>query len=140
MTSAVLSPRTRRLVADYANLALWTLQGWLAMFFIAAGYAKLSEPMDTLTLLMGWPADVAESAVRAVGGLEVGLALGLLAPLASWRLGRPVLLMAATGLSTLALIMLGVHAARLELGLGLVNAVLLAFGLITLWGRARERR
>lgn len=140
MTTASLSPRARRLVADYANLALWTLQGWLAMFFIAAGFAKLTEPMDNLVMLLGWPSTVAESLLRGVGGVEIGLAVGLLAPLASWRLGRPVLLMAAAGLSALALIMLAVHAVRIDIGLALINAVLLALSLTVLWGRSRESR
>jgi hypothetical protein len=138
MNTAALSPRSRRLVADYANLALWTLQGWLSMFFIAAGYAKLTEPMANLTLLLGWPAAVSESLVRGVGGIEIGLAIGLLAPLASWRLGRPVLLMASATLSAMALIMLVVHATRLEPGLALINLVLFAFAAVVLWGRARE--
>lgn len=144
MTSAALTTRTTprhlRAQADYANLALWTLQGWLAMFFIAAGYAKLTEPLNNLVLLMGWPAVAAEGLVRGVGGIEIGLAIGLLAPLASWRMGKPVLLMAAAGLSALAFVMLGVHAVRIDIGLAIVNAVLLAFSLAVLWGRARETR
>ena len=43
MTSQTLSPARSRLNASYRNLTLWTLQGWLAMFFVAAGYAKLSD-------------------------------------------------------------------------------------------------
>ena len=39
MTSQTLSPARSRLNASYRNLTLWTLQGWIAMFFIAAGYA-----------------------------------------------------------------------------------------------------
>ena len=55
MTSQVLTPARSRLAASYRNLTLWTLQGWLAMFFIAAGYAKLSEPMTNLVerLILG---------------------------------------------------------------------------------------
>lgn len=38
------SPSQARLRRHQTNLALWTLQGWLAMFYIGAGYAKLTEP------------------------------------------------------------------------------------------------
>ena len=42
MTSTTLTPRSRA-KSDYLNLTLWTFQGWIAMFFIAAGYAKLAR-------------------------------------------------------------------------------------------------
>ena len=75
MTSQVLTPARSRLAASYRNLTLWTLQGWLAMFFIAAGYAKLSEPMTNLVELMKWPALVAENMVRGLGVAEIALAM-----------------------------------------------------------------
>ena len=37
MTTTTLSPIQSRSRAAYRNVALWTLQGWIAMFFIAAG-------------------------------------------------------------------------------------------------------
>ena len=39
MSSQALSPSQVRLRASYRNLTLWTLQGWLSMFFLAAGWA-----------------------------------------------------------------------------------------------------
>ena len=139
MRTALATPRTR-LYETYRNLSLWTLQGWLSMFFIAAGYAKLTDPIDNLVALMGWPAQMADGFVRGVGGVEIGLALGLLAPLISWRLGRPVLLMATAALSAMTLIMLGVHLMSFDIGLAVVNAILLAFGLTILWGRGCATR
>lgn len=65
------------------HLALWTLQGWIAMFFLAACYAKLTEPVDILPLMLGWPEMADEVFVRGVGALEIGLAAGVLAPLLS---------------------------------------------------------
>ena len=79
MTSQTLSPARSRLNASYRNLTLWTLQGWLAMFFVAAGYAKLSEPMANLVELMKWPALVAENMVRGLGVAEIVLAVLVLA-------------------------------------------------------------
>ena len=133
-TLPVSSPRARSRAA-YKNIALWTLQGWLAMFFIAAGYAKLTEPMGNLISLMHWPAMASDGFVRGLGGLEVALALGLLAPLASWRIGGPALLASAGGLAALTLVMAGVHAIGAEWGLVAVNLILLTMTGAVLIGR-----
>jgi hypothetical protein len=140
MTSQVLTPARSRLNASYRNLTLWTLQGWIAMFFIAAGYAKLSEPMSNLVELMRWPALAPENMVRGLGVAEIVLAVLVLAPLVSWKHGRPLLVTAAAGLLALETIMLGVHALGLEFGLALTNLALIAMTAPVLWHRAREAR
>lgn len=127
-----------RLNASYLNLTLWTLQGWVAMFFVAAGYAKLTEPVSTLTALMGWPQHVPVDLVRGVGLAEIVLAVMLLTPLISWRVGRPLLIVAAAGLLVLQTVMLGVHAVSGDLGHSGVNLALLAATAPVLWFRLRE--
>lgn len=134
-TRAPMSAARARAIAGYRNLALWTLQGWAAMFFFAAGYAKLSEPMDNLVALMTWPALVSENLVRGVGLVEIVLALGLLMPLVSWKIGRWPLLISAAGLVALETVMLGVHAVALEPGLAITNLILLAITIPILLGR-----
>lgn len=124
-----------RTIATYRNLALWTLQGWVAMFFIAAGYAKLTESMDNLVTLLTWPALVSASLVRGVGIVEIVLALGVLAPLISWKIGRPLLVVSAAGLALLEAVMLGVHVVGGDLGLSIVNVILLGLTIPVLWGR-----
>jgi len=140
MNTQVLSPARSRLNASYRNLTLWTLQGWLAMFFVAAGYAKLNEPMANLIDLMKWPALVSENFVRGLGLAEILLAVLMLAPLVSWKHGRPLLVVAASGLLALEAIMLCVHLAGLDAGLVLTNVVLIAMTAPVLWHRAREAR
>lgn len=140
MTSQTLSPARSRLNASYRNLTLWTLQGWLAMFFIGAGYAKLSEPMANLVDLMRWPALVAPNMVRGLGLAEILLALLVLAPLVSWKHGRPLLVMAASGLLALEVVMLGLHATGMDAGPAATNLVLIAMTAPVLWMRAREVR
>jgi len=135
MTSQALTPARSRLNASYRNLTLWTLQGWIAMFFVAAGYAKLSEPMDNLVALMTWPVLVSENFVRGLGIAEIVLAIGVLTPLISWKVGRPILRLSATGLALLEAVMLGVHAAGLDIGLAVVNLLLLAITIPVLLGR-----
>lgn len=140
MTSQTLTPARSRLNASYRNLTLWTLQGWLVMFFIGAGYAKLSEPMTNLVELMRWPALVSENMVRGLGVAEIILAVLVLAPLVSWKHGRPLLVMAASGLLALEVVMLGLHAAGQDVGPAITNLVLIAMTAPVLWMRAREVR
>ena len=135
VTRAPVSAARARAVAGYRNLALWTLQGWAAMFFFAAGYAKLTEPLDNLIALMNWPALVSENLVRGVGIAEIVLALGILAPLVSWKLGRWPVLISAAGLIGLETVMLAVHAFSFDIGLALTNAALLAITIPVLLGR-----
>ena len=134
MTSATLTPRSRA-KSDYLNLTLWTFQGWIAMFFIAAGYAKLTEPMENLVNLMHWPALASVNFVRGLGVVEIVLALMVLSPLVSWRFGRPLLLTASVGLLALQTIMLILHATELNLGLALTNLFLIAITAPVLWFR-----
>ena len=107
------------------------------MFFIAAGWAKVSEPMTNLVALMGWPAFAPENLVRGLGVAEMVLALGVLTPLISWRLFRPALLTSAFGLMVLEAAMLGVHALNRDVGLSVVNLLLLAITIPVLLGRRR---
>jgi hypothetical protein len=138
MTTQTLTPR-RRAQADYLNLTLWTLQGWLTMFFIGAGYAKLTEPMANLVELMRWPVLVSENLVRGLGLAEIVLAGLLLVPLLSWRVGRPLLVTAAAGLVALETIMLVVHLIGMDVGPAVTNVLLLAITVPVLWFRARAR-
>ena len=140
MTSQALTPARARLNASYRNLTLWTLQGWIAMFFIAAGYAKLSEPMANLVELMKWPALAPENLVRGLGVAEILLAGLVLAPLVSWKHGRPLLVVAAAGLLALETIMLAIHAVGMEFGLAATNLALIAITGPVLAMRAREAR
>jgi hypothetical protein len=137
MTTTTLTPHQARARADYLNITLWTFQGWIAMFFLAAGYAKLSESMENLIVLMQWPALVSATFVRGLGLAEIVLAVMVLAPLISWRFGRPLLLTATAGLLILQVIALGVHAVGLDLGLSLTNIFLIAITAPVLWLRRR---
>jgi len=134
MTSTTLTPRSRA-KSDYLNLTLWTFQGWIARFFIAAGYAKLTESMENLTVLMHWPAMASVNFVRGLGVVEIVLALMVLSPLVSWRFGRPLLLTASVGLLALQTIMLILHAMELNVGLALTNLFLIAITAPVLWFR-----
>ena len=134
--SRPLGPR-ERLRATRRNLLLWTFQGWLAMFFVASGYAKLTEPVGNLALLFSWAGAMSTGFVRGVGLVEVVSGFALLAPLVSWRLGRAPLLGAAALLAAMALIMTIVHGLRLEAGAAVTNLVLFALAATLVRGRSR---
>lgn len=125
--------------ADYLNIALWTFQGWISMFFVAAGYAKLTEPMENLIVLMQWPALAGEAVVRGVGVVEIALAVLILAPVISWKIGRLPVLIAAGGLLVLEIAALGFHAVSLNLGLSLTNVFLIAITAPVLWLRRNRQ-
>lgn len=140
MTSQTYTPARARLNASYRNLTLWTLQGWVAMFFVAAGYAKLTEPFANLIDLMRWPAFAPENLVRGLGVAEIVLAVLMLAPVISWKQGRPLLVVAAVGLLALETVMLAIHATGLDVGPAVTNLILIAMTAPVLWLRAREVR
>jgi hypothetical protein len=68
------------------------------------------------------------------------LALLVLAPLVSWKWGRPLLVTAAAGLLTLETVMLGVHLVGGDVVPALTNTALIAITAPVLWFRAREAR
>lgn len=134
-------PASVRLIRFYRHVFLWVLQGWLAMFYAGAAVAKLSQPLDTLSYLLEWPARVDPVLVQAVGWGELALAIAVLAPLASWRVFRPVLLIGATGLLVETLVMGVYHAIGTHWSLAVVNFALASAAATVLLGRraAAER-
>ena len=134
-------PASVRLIRFYRHVFLWVLQGWLAMFYAGAAVAKLSQPLDTLSYLLEWPARVDPVLVQAVGWGELALAIAVLAPLASWRVFRPVLLIGAAGLLAEAVVMGVYHAIGAHWSLAVVNLVLASAAATVLFGRraAAER-
>lgn len=119
----------------YRDLSLWVLQAWLALFYIGAGYAKLSQPQELLALLMTWPGQVDASRLHAVGWVEITLAASVVTPLISWRLFRPILLTGALGLLADAVFMMVFHALERDPGLTVVNGLLVVMTLAVIVGR-----
>ncbi len=132
--SALSTPK-QRVRAIWINAALWTSQGLLAMFYVAAGYAKLSEPMRNLVFLMGWPEQVTETFVRSFGAAELALGLMMLAPVFGWKFGRPFVVISAAVLAVMQIAFLGLHLARFEFGFSVLNLLLLGITVPVLLGR-----
>lgn len=115
--------RARR---NNTNLFLWTVQGWLAMFYIGTGYAKLSEPLEILAVLMDWPRAARPGVVQALGWVDITLALGMLLPLVSWRIGRPILLIAGLAMAVSQLGFLAYYVAGQRPSMFAINLALLS--------------
>ena len=123
--------------ADHLNLALWTFQGWVALFFIAAAYAKLTQPIGDVVELFSWTAAVSGPAVRSVGLVELAMAIGVLAPLALGKLGRPFVIASAAGLLSIEAVMLIVHLIGGEAAPAVTNLLLVAVTAPIVWFRSR---
>ena len=116
------------------NTALWIAQGLLAVAFLGAGLLKLLKSRDELAPRMPYVEDFSDGAIRAIGGLEVLGAAGLILP---WLLGIAPALTAWAAIGA-ALTMVGaaiVHIRRGEFSDLPVNVVLFALAVFIAWGR-----
>lgn len=105
----------------FVNVALWTAQGFLALFFLGAGAPKvLGRGLDRWTGFSGLP----RSQVVVTGLAEVLAAAGLVLPLATTTLPwlTPV---AAVGIALVSLMAAGFHV-RLNEHLNVIETSLLA--------------
>ena len=62
------------------NVALWILQGFLALAYLAAGLMKVTRSKEQITKLMRWAEDFSPSIIKAIGLVEILGALGLILP------------------------------------------------------------
>ena len=134
-----LAPQKRnsrnRLLRIYLNPLMWTLQGWLAMFYLAAGYAKLTEPRALMVFMLEWPSEVGQGVVIASGCLEIALALGLLTPIFSWTIWRPVLLLSTGVILVKAIVLATLYLLHLNLVLAVENLAIMPGAMAILIGR-----
>jgi hypothetical protein len=71
-------------------IAVWIVNGLLALVLLAAGVMKLVRSRTALAAAgQGWAADVPEGGVKAIGAAEVLAGLGLVLPLATGALPAP---------------------------------------------------
>ena len=62
----------------------------------------------------------------------------MLAPLVSWKHGRPLVVMAASGPLALEVVMLAIHATGMDAGPAVTNLALIAMTATVLWKRVHE--
>lgn len=116
------------------NLVLWVVQILLAAAYGLAGFMKLTQPIEALTQMMGWPGEMPALA-RFIGAAELAGALGLILPMATGIQPRLTAL-AAAGLALIQVLAIAFHVHRGEFGILPVNAVLLGLALLVWRGRS----
>ncbi|MBU1383530.1 MAG: DoxX family protein [Alphaproteobacteria bacterium] len=145
MTRTDGRPRRRREPSRPAGFGrrsgpiLATLHGVLAMFFFAAAWTKLTEPLDLLSLMMTWPAETTAEVVRAVGWIEFMLAAAVVAPLVRDRHGRIAALAATLALSGNAAFMTTYYIVQRDPGLMTTNLLLILICAAIWVGHRRPR-
>ncbi|WP_420632430.1 DoxX family protein [Candidatus Leptofilum sp.] len=105
------------------DIALWIVQGLLAIAFLMAGGMKLTQPKEKLAENMAWVEDFSANTVKGIGALEILGAIGLILP---WALN---IVPELTGFAALGLVltMIGAavtHVRRNETQMLVPNAVL----------------
>jgi uncharacterized membrane protein YphA (DoxX/SURF4 family) len=116
------------------NVFLWILQILLALVFVGAGLVKLTRPKPKLQTSMAWVEDFPEPAVKAIGGLELLGAIGLILP---WWTGKLTVLtpLAALGLVAIMVGAIITHVRRKEVPMAAAPLVLLVLAAIVAIGR-----
>ena len=64
------------------NIALWIAASALALFVVAAGFMKVSRPIDEIRK-MPWAAKMTTTNIRLIGYAEILGAVGLILPMAT---------------------------------------------------------
>ncbi len=115
---------------------LWVLQVVLALMFLGAGFAKLTQPYDTLAAQpqMAWVSALPELLVRFIGLAEVLGAIGLILPAAT-RILPWLTPLAAAALSLVMVLAVLFHLTRGELPAVIPTLVLAVLAGFVAYGR-----
>lgn len=116
------------------NIALWVIQGLLAVLYLLAGTPKTTWPIAALSKRVSWIATVPAWLVRGIGVAEILGAIGLILPMLTGILPW-VTVAAAIGLIALQVCAAFFHVSRGELTSLGPNVVLLLLALFVVIGR-----
>ena len=120
------------------SIALWVIQGLLALAFLLAGIPKAVQPIPQLAKRLPWTGTFPGPLVRFIGVAEILGALGLILP-GITHVAPFLTPLAAAGLVIVMLLASGFHIQRGELrnigmnGVLLVLALVIAVGRFTSW-------
>ena len=120
-------------------IALWIINGFLALAFLAVGSTKLLRPKPALQAIgMAWTEDFTDARIKLIGAAEIVGAIGLILPLLTGI--APILTpIAATALALLMTGAVVVHTRRREntapsLVLGILSIVSAVLGFLVVLG------
>ena len=116
------------------NVALWIIQGLLALIFLMTGIMKVSQPKEKLVKYLAYVEDLSAGQVKTIGILEILAVIGLILPAVTGILPwlTPV---AAVGLVLLMIGAIITHLRRGEYSMIVINIVLLALAAFVAYGR-----
>jgi DoxX-like family len=123
-------------LGNTVNVALWIVQGLLALVYLGAGGLKVARPREKLVASgnFDWMKDSSDAGVKAIGLVEILGALGLILPRLTGI--APILTpIAAVGLVVVQIGALRVHLARNERQPLPANALLLLLAAFVAVGR-----
>ncbi len=117
------------------NIALWIVQGLLAIIYLGAGGRKVVRPIASLSKSMPFVRDVPPWLTRCIGMTEMLGAIGVLLPLATGILPW-LTIAAAAGLGIVQALAIGYHVSHGDDPKQLpLNVVLLLLALFVVIGR-----
>ena len=119
------------------HITLWIAQVLLAAMFLMSGFMKVSQPIDQLSKMLPWTAQVSEGLVRFIGVAEILGALGLILP-SLLRIQPKLTPIAAVGLALVMLFAAAFHISRGETPAIGMNFVLIALAAFVAWGRFKK--
>lgn len=119
------------------RIALWIVQGLLAIAFGMAGVMKLLSPIADLAANMAWVSSVPEGLVRFIGASELAGAIGLILP-AVTRVKPGLTALAGGGLTLVMLLAAAFHLSRSEGAALPAPLVLGGLAAFVAWARFRK--
>jgi uncharacterized membrane protein YphA (DoxX/SURF4 family) len=125
-----LTQRSQRL-----NLALWIVQGLLALTFVGGGIWKLATPLGAIAEMMPWAGQVPSSFFHATAVIDILGGLGVVLPTLARR-APGLTVLAAIGCAALQVSAIVFHLSRGEAANTPFNFLLLALSLFVAWGRS----
>lgn len=119
------------------RIALWIVQGLLAVTFVGTGSWKLLTPIPELAAKMPWMGQVSPGFLYMTAAFDLLGGLGLVLP-AVTRIKPGLTVLAAIGCAVLMTGAVVFHVSRGEAANTPFNFVLIALSLFIAWGRRRD--
>jgi hypothetical protein len=116
------------------RIALWSIQGLLALTFVGTGIWKLTSPIPELAAKMPWMGQVSSGFLAMTAVFDILGGLGVLLPSVT-RIKPGLAVLAALGCAALQASAVIFHVSRGEAANTPFNFLLIALSLFVAWGR-----
>jgi hypothetical protein len=128
MSNSRAKPSTR------LGVALWIVQGFLALTFVGTGIWKLATPIPKLAAMIPWAGQVSPALLYATAAFDLLGGLGVLLPSVT-RILPGLTVLSALGCCALQASAIAFHLSRGEAANTPFNFLLVALSLFVAWGR-----